>query len=172
VLDDWVANLNLTSNDPNDDDSGFSFDPNASVVVPSTSPFGDFGMDDDDFSAEGAFSAPPSRTSPNPFDDPLEAGTPAPARKSPPPARAPERRRRSSAPRGDNSLLYSLESTREADELDTEQGGMFGYIPPEIPPTRLPGTHERTPALLMAGMVLLIVLNIGAGLLVAMNLLT
>ena len=43
---------------------------------------------------------------------------------------------------------------------------MFGYIPPEIAPTRLPGTRERTPILLTLALIVLILLNVGVGSLV------
>ncbi|MFO7321137.1 MAG: hypothetical protein DIU68_005380 [Chloroflexota bacterium] len=45
-------------------------------------------------------------------------------------------------------------------ELDASE--LFRYIPPEIQPTRLPGTVERYPVALLVGFILLLALNAGA----------
>jgi hypothetical protein len=45
-------------------------------------------------------------------------------------------------------------------ELNADE--LFGYIPEEIRPTRLPGTNEGYPALVMVGLVVLILLNVAA----------
>ena len=162
ALDDWVSNLNLPANETA---AAFTFTAGGGA---SASPFGDFDLDEDAF-AEGPFSATPAA----PIEDPLT--TPAP-RRSPTPAatprkEAPARRRRSSPARSDNaSLLFGLESERE--EAEQREEGMFGYIPAEIAPTRLPGTRERVPALLMVSTVILVLLNLGAAGVLMLGLLT
>lgn len=163
ALDDWVANLNLQGVDAQDT---FTF--SRSPGAPSTSPFADFDEDNDPFGADPFGSAEPLE------DTLLAPSTPAEKRRSPTPAsRPPEQRRRSPAPeRNDSSLLFDLETEREEDEATGGESGMFGYIPAEIAPTRLPGTVERTPAVLMIGMVLLVLLNVGAAVLLMWGLLT
>lgn len=56
---------------------------------------------------------------------------------------------------GDDDFTDTELESLNADEL-------FQYIPPEIAPTRLPGTRERYPAALVIGLVLLLLLNAGA----------
>ncbi len=170
ALDDWVTNLNLSAAE-----SAFTFTSGSGT---SASPFSDFDMGDDPF-AEGPFSAAPAAIPAVPADDPFAAPPPRRAPSSPPtPAAAPRseppaRRRRSGASpaRSENaSLLYGLETERE--EAEQAEEGMFGFIPAEIAPTRLPGTHERVPALLMVGTVILVLLNLGAAILLMLGLLT
>lgn len=163
VLDDWVANLNLQGVDAQDT---FTFSRNP--ATPSTSPFADFDDEEDPFGADPFGSAEPLE------DTLLAPSAAAEKRRSPTPAsRQPEQRRRSPTPeRNDNSLLFDLETEREEDEETAGESGMFGYIPAEIAPTRLPGTVERTPAVLMIGMVLLVLLNVGAAVLLMWGLLT
>lgn len=167
ALDDWVANLNLQGGDAQD---AFSFTTNAT----SASPFGDFDADDDPFSADPFGSTDPFGSA-EPLEETLLApSAPPERRRSPTPARPQEKRRRTSPTpeRADTSLLYDLETAKEESEPESSEPGMFGYIPAEIAPTRLPGTIERTPAVLMVGMVLLVVLNVGAALLLMWGLLT
>lgn len=173
ALDDWVTNLNLQSGNAQD---AFSFTPNATATPSASpfgssngeSPFGDYNMDADPFGADPFGSA-------EPLEETLLAPNKPPAkRRSPTPSRQQEKRRRTSpAPeREDASLLFDIESSREDEPIENDEPGMFGYIPREIAPTRLPGTVERTPPVLMIGMVLLIVLNVGAALLLMWGLLT
>jgi len=49
---------------------------------------------------------------------------------------------------------------------------MFGYIPPEIAATRLPGTQESTPVLLRLGVIVLVLLNLALAVVVMMGILT
>jgi len=48
----------------------------------------------------------------------------------------------------------------EMEKLDADE--FFHYIPREITATRLPGTSERYPVLALVGLLVMIVLNIGA----------
>ena len=57
-------------------------------------------------------------------------------------------------------VSYTLDNRRDSNVLEEEEGEMFGYIPPEINATRLPGSGERTPILLRLGVVLLVILNL------------
>jgi hypothetical protein len=56
----------------------------------------------------------------------------------------------------------------ELEKLDASE--FFQYIPKDIRPTRLPGTRERYPALLIIGFLGVILLNIGAVAFLVMNL--
>jgi hypothetical protein len=171
ALDDWVANLNLQGSDVED---AFTFTSNGTTTRGAAAPFeaSPFG----DFDENDPFGADPFG-SVEPLEETLLAPSAPPTkRRSPTPSssRPPEKRRRTSpAPeRADSSLLFDIESSREDEEPESSEPGMFGYIPREIAPTRLPGTIERTSPVLMIGMVLLVVLNVGAALLLMWGLLT
>jgi hypothetical protein len=162
ALDDWVSNLNLPANEA----SAFSFTATSSSTA---SPFGDFDLTDDDVFAEGPFGA----SSATALDDPITSPAPTRSSKPAPTPRdePPARRRRSSPSRSENaSLLYDLDTERDDIRTGGEEG-MFGYIPPEIAPTRLPGTRERVPALLMVSTIILILLNLGAAMLLMLGIL-
>jgi len=163
TLDDWVTNLNLPLNDAPAGTPAFS---NAASVTSSPSPFGDFDVDDDGFEG-GPFSASPL--------DLGEAAAPAPSRRSPTPsspgASAPREPRRRRAPRDNGSLLREVEED-EAAKVQANESEMFGYIPPEIPATRLPGTHESTPVMLTVGVVVLVLLNLALAVVVMIGILT
>lgn len=60
----------------------------------------------------------------------------------------------------------------EASLQDTPLEEFFQFIPAEITATRLPGTHERYPALLVIGFIALLLLNAGALAWVVMTLIT
>ncbi len=164
VLDDWVSNLNLSGSDaqtPSNASVFGDFDMSSS----GSSPFGDFDVDEDMF-AGGPFSAPPA-----------EAEVPARTsnRSAPPPRAVPPESRgdsRSSRRRDTGLLLDDLDDDPEGDLLEAGEAGLFGYIPAEIAPTRLPGTREGTPILLRLAVVLLILLNIGVGSFVMFSLLS
>lgn len=152
ALDDWVTNLNLPASEAN----AFSF---TSTSTTTASPFGEFDLTEDDLFAEGPFGSSSAA-----LEDPITAPAPTRSPKPATPSRdePPPRRRRSSPARGENaSLLYDLDSEQDNIRAGGEEG-MFGYIPPEIAPTRLPGTQERIPALLMVTTIVLILLNLGA----------
>ena len=82
--------------------------------------------------------------------------------------REPRRRRQ---PRDNGSLLKEVEED-EAAKVQANESEMFGYIPPEIPATRLPGTHESTPVLLTVGVVTLVLLNLALAVVVMIGILT
>ena len=160
ALDDWVTNLNLQSGDVPGSAPGSS--------STSPSPFGDFDMDEDMF-AGGPFSAAP-----------LDLGeeAPAPSRRSPTSPSSPARsaapaepRRRERPARESGSRLYDIEDEVEKTPQATE-GEMFGYIPAEIMPTRLPGTYESTPILLRVGVIVLVLFNLALAVVVMLSLLT
>jgi hypothetical protein len=147
IPDDWVSNLNLPVNDTRADTSASSTDS-------PTSPFGNFSFEDEDDTFGGPFSAPSLD-----IDD---ANTSQ--RRSPAPAPLPEPTRRANLPREPEPVDYEPEPEPAAE--------LFGYIPKEIKATRLPGTRERTPLLLTLGLIVLILLNLGAASLLMINLLT
>jgi hypothetical protein len=162
-LDDWVNNLNLPVNDTMGETSTFTGS--------SGSPFGDFDPDDDDFGS-GPFSSTPLSLDDDEDDAPVTRA--APSRRSPVPAETPERApaptpRRNRIARGNGSLLIEADTDRDG---ESSEGEMFGFIPPEIPLTRLPGTNERTPILLTIGMIVLVVLNVGLGIVIMLNIFT
>jgi hypothetical protein len=53
---------------------------------------------------------------------------------------------------------------------DIDPGEYFLEIPPDIRPTRLPGTDEKYPPLLVIGVIVLVLLNLGAVALIALRL--
>lgn len=66
-----------------------------------------------------------------------------------------------------HQLLDQIEEEREEDydqaEFDKRDPvEYFAYIPKEIKPTRIPGTNERYPALVLLGALVLLAANIGA----------
>ncbi len=154
VLDDWVSNLNLPSTETHQTPGDFTADATSSPF--GGAPFGDFDVDEDLF-AGGPFSA--SAIEPDaPAPAPNRSRTGSSRRSSPPP---PPRR----APR-EPEPTYNDESDEAYFEDAESEDGLFGYIPPEITPTRLPGTRERTPILLTLALIVLILLNIGVSSLV------
>ena len=115
------------------------------------SPFGDFSFDNIDDDTFGG----PFTSSPLDMDN---VGSPAPS--APTPAQP---TRRAKLPREpERAYEPEPEPVRE----------LFGDIPAEIKVTRLPGTRERTPLLLTLGLIVLILLNLGAASLLMINLLT
>ncbi len=162
ALDDWVSNLNLSANDaPAGGTSAFGNSASLPTAVPS--PFGDFDVDDETF-GDGPFSASPLDLG---DDEPADPPRRSPAPPSTPRTTPPERRRRQ--PRDNGSLLRE---TKAEEKVDTGESVMFGYIPPEIAATRLPGTHESTPTLLTIGVVIMVLLNLALAVVVMMGILT
>jgi len=179
ALDDWVNNLNLPVNEAKPESQG-AFPFSGGLSGGKASPFGSFDVDDDMF-ADGPFSAspldigddapaPPARRSTPSSERERRNTAPAAPRRQPTP-RA-EATRRSSAPREGGSLLYEFDRDEDEEFQSQSEGELFGYIPPEIAVTRLPGTRERAPILLTLGVIVLILLNLGAATLVMMNLLS
>ncbi len=114
--------------------------------------------------------AVPAAKAPSPFDGvDLDVGDFGKPESESPVAAPPRKARRETekaarAEREAKKSAYLPES-----ELDPQSRAVIQalqIIPREIEPTRLPGTHERQPILLVAAFVLLIVLNIGAAALV------
>ena len=153
VLDDWVSNLNLPATETNQTPGANLFTADGTSSPFGDASFGDFDVDDDLF-AGGPFSASAPTTD-------IPAPTPAPSRSRPASSR------RSSPPppesRGRETAASFDDDDRDESYLESENEGLFGYIPPEIVPTRLPGTRERTPILLTLALIVLILFNIGAG---------
>ncbi len=115
--------------------------------------------------AGGPFSAPKQEVD-VPAAAPPSRSRSGSSRQSPPPPPAPRwAAREPASPFGD-------EDERDETFLEENEEGLFGYIPPEIAPTRLPGTRERTPILLTLALIVLILLNIGVGSLVMFVILT
>jgi hypothetical protein len=182
--DDWVSNLGLGSGAAEDMLKANPLD--AAAEFMSTPAFDDdddddifdlraqtLGADDDedDLFSSGPFSAsepafPVSSTPP-----PVRAAAPAMSPKSSP---APKK--------SSDALLDDIDEDEDlfGSAFDTEFGQdelgkldaseFFQYIPKGIRPTRLPGTRERYPALVILGFLVVILLNIGAVALLVMNL--
>lgn len=191
--DDWVSGLNLqASQDP----SGGSSSPFSVPAFATTSPFlGDEDDPDEDLFADGPFtSAPiieeePPAPPPQPAFSFQRAPTFTTAPKSPTPEAEPaeqpkrSRWRREKKPKQSaeafpaelkevDDFFKDLGTTEKAPEPEEEESELFGYIPKSVKATRLPGTRERTPILLVLAALLLIVLNIGVATLLAMRFLT
>lgn len=170
--DDWVANLNLPSSSPT---------PLSTDAFTSADPFGGAFFENDeevDDLLDTSFNA--SSNSPfSTLDFETVFGSPeAAATMPPPPPPAPPS---TSSPSG---LMSPGRDTDDSfDDLDLRGTGVFAqfedddfsetdleslnadelfhYIPMDVQPTRLPGTRERYPLMLMLGLVLLVLLNAG-----------
>jgi hypothetical protein len=188
--DDWVSNLNLQTGQ---DESDSTSSPFSVPAFASASPF--LGIDDldadpdDDLFGDGPFSSAPvvEVPPPAPAPEPSFAFQQPPAFKAAPkeppaaPSSKPSKQKKSkSAPRTSPSVDDGLPTELTAvddffqglEEEKAEESELFGYIPKEIKATRLPGTRERTPILLVAAAVLLVILNVAAAVLVVDRLLT
>jgi len=176
--DDWVSNLNLGSGAAGDTFKNSTLDAAAQFMA---TPFEDEDDDlfsggvqvggDDDLFSSGPFSATDSAL-------PI-ANTPPPTYTPPPLTPAPKS---SPAARKSNDAL--LDEINDSDMLgsafssDFDRDDMgkldasefFQYIPKDIQPTRLPGTRERYPALVILGLLGVLLLNVGAVAFLVMNL--
>lgn len=190
---DWISGLNIGSNEApgafglidDDDDAVFSASPFISNDADEDEmPFEldkeVFGFEDDD---DGSMSAGPFSASPfsADIDEDEPPAKPAPAATTinltPRPAPAPQR---SPIAQEDEDLLDEFEGDDDfgafdddydaADLGEVDPAHFFTFIPADIKPTRLPGTNERYPALLLVGLLLLVVFNGGALALVWMTL--
>lgn len=186
-LDAWVTNLNL---------------PGTVTVKPSgNSPFTDFNLDDDiaggPFGAAVEMEPPPA-PAPIPIPDappkrisPPPPAAPPPAPRSAPPPRSPvpstpmptfgfdeeleeaaNKFVQASEQQPSTSILYDADKDQDGEFLEEEEGLLFAQIPGEIKPTRLPGTRQRAPILLVLATVLLVIINVGAAALLAISLLS
>lgn len=173
--DDWVSGLNLGGNGPaalfDDEDVFEPVSPATNLEEVqkfiTTSAFDD--EDDDDlFGSDAGVRMPEDLFSSGPFSAPETAIAPAPKprreKKAAPPLTPPPTRA--------DTLLDEVE---EADEFISEfddfdhmtleapdPSEMFRHIPKEIRATRLPGTRERFPILVLLGFIAVIAANVGA----------
>ena len=158
----------------NDDDMPFELDRNV------------FGFEDEDESksSAGPFSASPfsadidDEAPPKPAAASSPGATTASVTLSPRPAAASPR---SPVSREDDLLdqldaeddfddVFDDDDFDEADLGTVDPAHFFSFIPSEVKPTRLPGTNERQPALVIISLLLLVVFNGGALALVWMTL--
>jgi hypothetical protein len=189
--DQWVSALNIGSASASK--PAFSTDIEEATRFISTPSFDDEDDDGDDLASlrlgmgnddldevddllNGPFSAPEAPPPPPP--------TPAapkraiePPRQSPVSPKADPLLEKFSRDDDDVALIDDEEDEEEEgdafDEFDMGQldaSDFFQYIPKEITSTRLPGTNERYPAMVILGLLLVILLNLGAAALLVMNL--
>ncbi|NWG18043.1 MAG: tetratricopeptide repeat protein [Chloroflexi bacterium] len=170
--DDWVNSLNLGGGNTLLQELGADFEmPSAMddmaklISAPSV-------LDDDDEDLFGGMDALPAG---DPFGGPFSAAeTNLPPEIAPRPAAPKPQPVRAAVPPKSDALLDKVEE-EEADEfisdfddydratLDaTDPSEMFRYIPTEITATRLPGTRERYPVLVVLALLVGVVLNVGA----------
>lgn len=97
--------------------------------------------------------------------------SPVPEEPPEPPKRRDEDFERLFGTSDDFSLLEDIDRDQDGIALEEGEGELFGFIPKEIRPTRLPGTRERVPFLLIAGVFALVLLNLGAAVLLAYRIL-
>jgi hypothetical protein len=170
--DDWVTNLNLGGSGSQSDASieaatqfaSKSFTDDEDDLFSFDTPVGE----DDDLFASGPFSAPetPLPKSAPPPPPPLRDTAPPSSPSSPSSSRA------SAGPKLSDALLDDIENdTLDAaflDEFDNapmeklDSSEFFQYLPKEVKATRLPGTRERYPIVLILGLIVVALLNIGA----------
>jgi len=62
----------------------------------------------------------------------------------------------------DYTLFNDIDADADGIPMEESEGELFGMIPIEIKPTRLPGTRERLPLVGVLMLILLLVLNVGA----------
>lgn len=183
--DDWVSGLNLQT--APDAPAGTS-SPFSVPAFATGSPF--LGADDDpdeDLFAGGPFSsapvveeAPPAPPPAPSFSFQKPPSFASTAKSPTPPAPPPRKGRREKKQKQPvdafpaelkevDAFFKDLGTPEAAAEEESE---LFGYIPKEIKATRLPGTRERTPLVLVLAALVLIVLNIGVAMLLVMRFLT
>lgn len=163
--DDWVSNLGLggqaaaqkpidpsavsfgMDEDEDDDEDAAELDDLRSTLaqMDEESPFGPFGMTD-----TPAQPLPTARTS---------------SKSAPPPPRSSARTSHGALPDAidkdaDDDHQFDEDDDDSISKLDASE--FFQYIPKEITATRLPGTRESTPLLLILGVLLFLAANIGA----------
>jgi hypothetical protein len=195
---DWISGLNIGSNEAPEAFGLIDDDDDDGQPVFSASPFIDddgdmpfeldrdvFGFDDDDEiiskSVAGPFSASPFSVDPD--EEVLPAATPPPAPSAPVTLtpRPAEAAPRSPVPRDNDRILDDLETDDDFDDVfeddydeanfgSVDPSEFFKFIPADIRPTRMPGTNERYPALMIVSLLLLFVFNGGALALVWMTL--
>jgi len=163
--DAWVNNLNLGGGSATED--SFKTNPLDAAAQFMSTPFDD---DDEDLFSSGPFSAADT--------SPPTASTPPPIKATPPPLSPKLSPGRNNTV---DSLLDEIEQDdvlgsafdQDYDETELEKldaAEFFQYIPKDIQATRLPGTRERYPTLVIIGLLGVLALNIGAVALLVTNL--
>ncbi len=165
VYDDWVSDLGLGNSSADSDSS----------AIPNTIPASSFDReglldndsfddslleDEDESSVSGPFSAPTTNaldeTSPPPAQ-PTSSSLTSPGYESP----------------ADDGLLDEIDTLSlsggdlivedyDEMEIDVDPAEYFQYLPDNIKATRLPGTTESYPPLVLVGLIVLVILNMGA----------
>ncbi len=162
--DSWVANLGL----------GAGGEQPAQAITPAPSPAFSSAFVDDDEDLFGLNDSALSGSESQTLPPPAKATTPAqpsrpPADKVMSPAPKPSATPRPSSSAlldeidDDEDLMDDLDEDydqAQLDKLGPEE--MFRYIPKEIKATRLPGTRERYPIPVIVGLIVAVLLNIGA----------
>lgn len=162
--DSWVANLGLGATNEN------AAPPDTSTPPPAATFTSAFVDDDEDlFSLDNASvftmeeEAPPAKTAtPPPPPKPASDKVMSPTPKTSPPVKASQDTLLEEIDEDDDLITELDENYDDArlDKLDPEE--MFRYIPKEIKATRLPGTRERYSLPILLGLIVAILLNIGA----------
>lgn len=165
--DDWVTQLNIGGSP----ESSTSFAPPepASQMSPMSSGIldDDYAIDDaDDLFSSGPFSS--TEISTPSVSKTLES--PGKENPAPSPLNVSSPKRTTSPQKTADVLLDDLDDIHNRlidDDLDDQQDDFessefFQYIPREIAATRLPGTSERYPVVVLIAMIILIAINIGA----------
>lgn len=185
---DWISGLNIGSNeapnafgladDDDDDDAAFSASPFIGVTdddddMPFELDRNVFGFEDDDDikSGAGPFSASPFSAD---IDEDELPATPPPAATTSSVTLSPRPAPPRSPISSEDDLLDELDAEDDFDDVfdddDYDEADLgtldpshfFSFIPSEIKATRLPGTNERHPALVIISLLLLVVFNGGA----------
>jgi hypothetical protein len=172
--DDWVSNLNLGGSplasqaaiqqdaekfmsmpDEEEDKDLFDFDSALGIAGDET--------DVDDLFASGPFSAPSTPVPTGPLEEHSKTpAAPMKSAKTPPPTKAADPLLDSLEDGGaiEGAAFASDFDDSELEKLDASE--FFSYIPKEISPTRLPGTRENYPIVVVLGLLIVLALNIGA----------
>lgn len=174
--DNWVAGLGLAKGseeqkpklfdeeafaDQNIFDSGFfddDDDDSAPIAPPKPAPAGGLMGDDEDFDADlfdsNAFSMP---------DD--DFASPAPAKSAPVKKSPSKTSPKSPTPEKEHLAAgaFTLDDDYDSGRMDDpDPSEYFQLIPKDITPTRLPGTVERVSPVALLGIIVLLMLNVGA----------
>jgi hypothetical protein len=192
--DDWMSRLNLGSKGS----SGFGDDEPLVSSKPTPAKPPSFDDDADDFAAlKNSLQATSAEEldddamfsfSSGPFSAPDASPLPPASAAKTPPERKPAARpapKKSPGREKAEALLDELELEQDDqigfgdgfDQVGFDAGKMdasefFQFIPKEIKATRLPGTRERYPILVILGLLVLIALNVGAVALLVTNLIS
>ena len=70
----------------------------------------------------------------------------------------------------DRSFFGEIDADQDGEFLEEGEGELFGFIPRSVQPTRLPGTRERIPFVMVAAALALLLLNVGAAVVLVMRL--